>query len=101
MDNFWIRLHERDEDRSEFGVPPCELDGQGGEYEVEVAPVLKVSRAEERGPEASVCECPLGDRLRDGALPRSGESVQPVDGWLLEVPCPVPNLVQNGSTSSL
>ena len=101
MDDLWIGLHEWDEDRSEFGVPPCELDSQGGEYEVEVTPVLEVSGAEEGGPEASICECPLGDRLRDGALPCSGKPIQPVDWRLSEVRCPVLNLVQNDSPGSL
>jgi len=68
---------------------------------VEVAPVLEVSRAEEGGPELSVYEYPLRDGLGDGALPCSGQTIQPVDGRLVEVPRPELDLVQNGSASSL
>lgn len=49
----------------------------------------------------SICECPLGDRLCDGALPRSGKPIQPVDWGLSEVRFPVLDLVQNGSAGSL
>jgi len=54
---------------------------QGGEYEVEVAPVLEVPRAE-GGTELSICEQPLCGRLRDGALSCPGQFAQPVDGSL-------------------
>ena len=67
-------------------MPGCELDGQGGEDEVEVAPVLEVSRTEERGTELSFYEQPLRDRLRDRALSCPCQSVEPVDGGLAEVP---------------
>jgi len=68
---------------------------------MEVAPVLKVSQAEERGSEPSVCEHPLCDGLSDGALPRSSQSIQPIDGGPLEVLRPVSNLIQNSSAGSL
>ena len=86
-------MGQRDEDRSKFGVSPCELNSQGGEYEVEIAPVLEVSGAEERGTELIVCEQPLCDRLRDRALSCPGQPVEPVDGGLAEVPRPVLDLV--------
>ena len=38
---------------------------------------------------------------RLGALPRSGQPIQPVDGGLVEVLCPVSNPVQKGSAGSL
>jgi len=37
-----VRLHQRDEDRPKLGVSPCELNGESGEYELEVATVLEV-----------------------------------------------------------
>ena len=40
---------------------------------------------------------PLRDRLRDGALPRSSEPIQPVDGAPIEVSCPKFDPIQNGS----
>jgi hypothetical protein len=101
VDDSWIRLDQLYEDRSIFGVFPCELDSQGGEDEVEVAPVLEVSRAEEGGTEPSVCERPLRDGLRDGGLPRSSEPIQPVDRGLVKVARPEFDLVQNGPASSL
>ena len=88
MDNFWIRLDQLDEGRSEFGVLPGELDGQGRENQVEVAPVFEVSGAEERGAESSVCKSSLGNCLGDGALPGPNKSVQPVDGGFIEVAGP-------------
>jgi len=81
----WIGPGQWDKYRSEFGVLPCELDGQGGEYGVEVAPVLEVSGAEERGTELTICEQPLRDRLCDCALSCPGQSVEPVDRGAAEV----------------
>ena len=88
MENFWIRLDQLNEGRSEFGVLPGELNGQGRENQVEVAPVFEVSRAEERGAESSVRECPLGNCLGDGALPGPSKSAQPVDGGCIKVAGP-------------
>ena len=48
----------------------------------------------------AVCEQPFGDRFRDGALPRSGEPVQPVDGGSVKVPCPMFDTAKNGLTGS-
>ena len=48
----------------------------------------------------TVCEQPFRDSLRDGALPRSGQPVQPVDGGLVEVPRPEFDPIQNGSARS-
>jgi len=94
-------IRERLLDRPKFGVPPCKLDGQGGEDEVEIAPVLEVSGAEEGGPKLSVWENPLRDRLRDGGLPRPCQPVQPINWGLVKVPCPEFDLVQNDSAVSL
>ena len=99
--NSWIQLHRRDEVGSKFCVPACELNGQGGEYELEVAPILEVSRTEERGTEPPVCEESLRDRLRDGGLPRPSQAIQPVDGGLVKVPCPEFDLAQDSSTCPL
>ena len=88
-----IRLHQWDEDRSEFEVPPCELDGEGGEYEVEVTPVFEVSRAKEGGSEPSICKQPLCGRLCDRTLPRPGQSVQPIDWRPVEILRPKVDLV--------
>ena len=49
----------------------------------------------------TACEQPLRNGLRDGALPRSGQPIQPVDGGLAKVPCPEFDGVQNGSACSL
>ena len=68
---------------------------------MEVPPVLKVSRAEERGPETSVCEYPLRDRLRYRGLSRSSEPIQPVDRGLIKIAGPKFDLVQNSAASPL
>ena len=75
MGDFWVRLHQRDEDRSKLGISPCELSSNGGENELEVPPVLEVSRTEEGSAKSSVCERPLRDCLSDGALPRPCEAI--------------------------
>ena len=100
MDDSRIRLHQWDEDRPKFCVPACKLDRKGWENELEVAPIQEVPRAEERGSELSICEYPLRDRLRNGALPRPGQPVQPVDAGLTRVLCPEFNSVQDGSARS-
>jgi len=96
-----VRLHERDEDRSKFGVRACELNRKSWEDETEVPPVPEVSRTEEGGSKSSICEYPLRDRLRDRGLPSPGQPVQPVDGRLVEIPCPQVDPVQDNSTGSL
>ena len=45
--NPWIGLGQRDKERPKIGVPARELDGEGGEDEVEVAQILIISGAEE------------------------------------------------------
>ena len=79
MSDSWIGPHQRDKDRSKFRVRARELDREGWEDELKVAPIREVSRTEERGTKLSVCERSLRDRLCDGTLPRPGQPVQPVD----------------------
>ena len=100
MDDFRIRLDQPNEGRSELGVPPGELDSQGGEDCLEVPPVLEVPGAEEGGSQPSIRSRPLRDRLCNGALPRPGEPVQPIDGGFVEVTGPKLDLVQNCCTCS-
>ena len=95
MDNLRIRLDQPDEYRSELGVPPGELDSEGGEDGSEVAPVFEVSGAKEGGSQAPVGERPPRDGLCDGALARPSEPVQPVDRGLIEVARPELDPVQN------
>ena len=93
-------MHQWNEDRSESGVVPCELNREGGEDRLYVASVFKISRAEEGSARSSICKSPLRDCLCDGALSRSGESVQPVDRLFLKVVCPDFDFIQDGSTGS-
>ena len=98
--DFWIGPHEWDEDGSKFGICACELNGDGGKDQLEVAPVLEVSGTEKGGAEPSVCECSLRDCLRYGAFSRPCESIQPVDRGLVKVACLKLDLVQNCSLAS-
>ena len=100
VNDFRIRLDEPDEGRSKLGVPPGELDSQGGENRLEVPPVLEVSGAKEGSTKPSICKRPLSDRLGDGTLPRPSETVQPVDGGLVEVADPKFDIVQDGRACS-
>ena len=45
----------------------------------------------------TVREQPLRDSLRNGALPRPGKPIQPVDGGPVKVSRPEFNTIQNGS----
>ena len=101
MDDPRIRLDQRDKYRSKFRVIACQLNGQGGEDESEIAPVLEVSGAEERGPEPSVRENSLRDRPCDRALACSSGPAQPVDGGLTGVTRPQFDLVQNCAPGAL
>ena len=47
MHNIWIGLEKGDKLSSKVRIFVGQLEGKGGEYEVEVAAVLKVSRTEE------------------------------------------------------
>ena len=100
MNDIRIGLDQPDEDRSKLGVSPGELHRQSREYQVRVAPVLKVSGAKEGSTESPICECPLGGRLCNGRLSRSSEPIQPVDGAFVKVAGPEFDRVQNCSTCS-
>ena len=67
---------------------------------MKISSILKIPRTEEGCPKQIVRKQPLRDRLRDGALPRSGQPIQPIDGGLAGVPCPEFDPVQNDSTCS-
>jgi hypothetical protein len=62
---------------SELWVSIGELEGEGGEDVLNVAPVLEISRAEETRPELSIRITGLGERLGDGRLPGPRETVEP------------------------
>ena len=72
-----------------------ELESNGGEDEVQVAAVLKVSRTKEGRSQETVSEDTLGDGLSDRRLPCPGEPVQPEDGGLVEVLSPRLDLAQD------
>ena len=77
------------------------MDSHGGKDVPEVAPILKVSGTKEGGSQAPVGERPPRDCLRDGALARPSEPIQPVDRGLVEVAGPEFDLVENcGACSS-
>ena len=97
MDDVRIRPDQLNKGGSKLGISPGELDREGWEYRPEVPSVLEVSGAKEGGAESAICECPLGDRLCDGSLPRPGEPIQPVDGGFVFVKVVDPefDLVQN------
>ena len=101
MSSPWVGLDQRDKERSKLGVLARELGSEGGKDEMEVAPILKISRAEEGGSKVSIRERPLRNRLRNSGLPRSGQPAQPVDRGLAEVPRPEIDLVQNSPASPL
>ena len=101
MSDPWIGPGQRDEEQSKVGVLARELNGEGGEDEVEIAPILEISRTEERGTKPSVRERPFCDRLGDSSLACPSNPVQPVDRGLSEVPGPKFDLVQNSYTCPL
>ena len=80
-----IRLEEGDESRSEIGEFVGQLEGEGGEDEVEVAAVLEVAGTKKGCSELSVRKHPLAGCLGNRGLAGPGESVQPEDRRLVEV----------------
>ena len=100
VDDFGIRLDQPDEGRSELGVPPGELDGQGREDGLEVPPVLEVPGAEEGGTQPSIRSRPLRNCLCNSALTRPGEPIQPIDGGFVKVTGPKLDLVKDCCTCS-
>ena len=68
---------------------------------MEIPPILEIPRAEEGSTELITCKQSLRDRPRDGALPRSSQPIQPVDGELVGVLCPEFYTVQDGPAGSL
>ena len=78
-------MEEGDKSGSEFWEFVGQLEGEGGEYEVEVAAVLEVTRTEERRPKLSVSKDPLAGRLGNRGLASPGEPVQPEHRRLLKI----------------
>ena len=95
MYNIGIQSKEADEDRSEPRKPVCQLEGDGGEDEAQVAAILEIAGTEERRSEFPVGKHPLADRLCDRGLARPGEPVQPEYRGLVEVVGPRLDLVQH------
>ena len=93
--DIWIRLEEGNEDGSEFMVLVCQLEGEGREDEVEIAPVLEIARTEEGGSQQPVGEDPFADRLGDRGLASPSQPVQPEDRRLIEVFGPRLDFAQN------
>ena len=70
---------------SEVGIFVGKLESESGEYEVQVAAILKVSRTKEGCSQETIGEDTFGDGLSDRRLPCPGESVEPENGGFLEV----------------
>lgn len=70
---------------SEVGVSVCQLEGKGGEYEMEITAVLEIARTEERCSKAFFRKETFSDRLSDRRFPRPSEPVEPKDRRLVEV----------------
>lgn len=96
VSNIWVRLEERDENRSKVGVSVCELERKSGEYEAEVAAVLEIARAKERCPQQPISEEPLGSGLGNCGFSGPSESVEPVYRRLVKVFGPGFDFVQYG-----
>ena len=93
MFNIRIRLEEGDEEGSKVGVFVCQLEGEGGEYVVEVATVLEVARTKKGRSKSPFGEEPLRDRLGDCRLPCPSKSVKPEHGRLVGVVGPRLDLI--------
>ena len=93
MHNVRVLLEEGDDDRSEFRVLVCQVEGECGEDEAKVAPVLEIAGTEERRSQQPVSECNLTDRLANRRLVSPSEPVQPEDGRFVETFGPQLDLV--------
>ena len=63
MYDIWIGLEKGDKASSKVRVFMGQLEGKGGEYEVEVAAVLKISRTEEGCSQEIISKHVLGNGL--------------------------------------
>jgi len=88
-------LQDPEELLSESRILAGKLEGECREDHLKVAAVLEVSRAEEAGPELSVCERCLGERLCDGGFSSPGEAVQPENTLALVTCEPISNLLED------
>ena len=80
-----IRLEEGDENRPKFWKLVGQLEGEGGEDEVQIAAVLEFARTEERCSQLSVSKDLLADCLGDRGLAGPSETVEPEDRRLVEI----------------
>ena len=85
---------------SKVGVLVRELERKGGEDEVEVATVLKISGTKKGCSQETIGEHTFRDGLSDGRLPCPGKAVQPEDGGCVRVFSPRLDLVQDSFTGS-
>ena len=96
MRDVWVRLEEGDEGGSKSWIFVSQLEGEGGEDEVEVAAVSEIARTKERCPQYAVSEDTLANCLGDRGLAGAGQPIQPEDRRLLEVFDPQLHLAQDG-----
>ena len=93
--NFWVQLHQRNEDGSKLRIFACELDCKGGKDQLEIPPVLKIPWTEERGSKLSIRENSGRDSPRNSRLSCPRHPIQPVDRRFVKVSGLKLNSVQN------
>ena len=60
-----------------MGVMAGQLEGKSRKYPLKIAAVLEISRTEKAGPEFSIREGSVSERLGNGGFPGPGEAVEP------------------------
>ena len=78
-----------------------ELEGEGGEDDAEVAPVVEITRTKEARSELPVRKARLGKRLCNGGFPGSGEAVEPENAFIFFVVQPTFDLEEDVSPGTL
>jgi hypothetical protein len=90
-----VSLQDREQPLSEGWISAGELEGEGGEDSVKVAPFIVIPGAEETGTERPIREGHLRECLSNSGLPRPSETVEPEDAFVLVVVQPVLELQQH------
>jgi len=92
-------IHDPDNSTSKCGIPACELIDKCGKDFLEFFPVEVVPRAE-ACTESSIVRNHFGERLRDGRLSRSRQTVEQKGVPILRIFGPLHNTIEDGLSSS-
>jgi hypothetical protein len=87
--NVWGGIEDCNESSSVLWISTGEVVRQGGEYEVDAASVVEVTRTKETGSKLILCRRSLGKCLGNRGFPRPRHPIQPVHSFVVSIRFPI------------